>query len=68
MAPTELAGRLLAERQEVFMSGINGDKSRFNRVRRQKLARRIRNRELFKNAALQGKPALSSSEKKPARA
>lgn len=50
------------------MSGINGDKSRFNRIRRQKLARRIRNREMFKNASLQGKPALSSSEKKPVRA
>jgi hypothetical protein len=63
----ELAGGLLAERQEVFMSGINGDKSRFNRIRRQKLARRIRNREMYKSAALQGKPALSSSEKKPVR-
>ena len=47
------------------MSGVNGDKSRFNRVRKQKLARRIRNRELFKNAA-QAKPAISSSEKKRA--
>jgi hypothetical protein len=46
------------------MSGVNGDKSRFNRVRKQKLARRIRNRELFKNAASQGKPAGKSSEKK----
>jgi hypothetical protein len=47
------------------MSGVNGDKSRFNRVRRQKLARRIRNRELFKHAASQGKPAVKSSDKKP---
>ena len=46
------------------MAGVNGDKSRFNRVRRQKLARRIRNRELFKNAASQGKAAGKSSEKK----
>ena len=48
------------------MSRVNGDKSRFNRVRRQKLARRIRNRQLLKNAATQGKPAISGSEKKPA--
>ena len=47
------------------MSGVNGDKSRFNRVRRQKLARRIRNRELLKNAGSPGKPAVSSSQKKP---
>jgi hypothetical protein len=47
------------------MSGVNGDKSRFNRVRKQKLARRIRNRELFKKAEAQGKPAASGSEKKP---
>lgn len=49
------------------MSGVNGDKSRFNRVRKQKLARRIRNRELFKNAASPLKPAKagSGSEKKP---
>jgi hypothetical protein len=47
------------------MSGVNGDKSRFNRVRKQKLARRIRNRELFK-AASQAKPqAASGSHKKP---
>jgi hypothetical protein len=45
------------------MSGVNGDKSRFNRVRKQKLARRIRNRELFKNAAAQGKPAVKSEKK-----
>jgi len=47
------------------MSGVNGDKSRFNRVRKQKLARRIRNRQLFKNVAAQAKPAVSGSEKKP---
>lgn len=47
------------------MSGANGDKSRFNRIRRQKLARRIRNRELLKNAGAQGKPGISSSQKKP---
>ena len=31
------------------MSGINGDKSRFNRERKQKIARRLRNRELLSN-------------------
>jgi hypothetical protein len=50
------------------MSRVNGDKSRFNRVRKQKLARRIRNRALLKNAVAQGKPATGSSEKKPVRA
>jgi hypothetical protein len=47
------------------MSLANGDKSRFNRIRRQKLARRIRNRKLLKETAAQGKPAVSSSQKKP---
>ena len=49
------------------MSGVNGDKSRFNRFRRQKLARRIRNRELYKNAVSQSKAVPSSSDKKSAR-
>jgi hypothetical protein len=38
------------------MSGINGDKSRFHRERKQKLARRIRNRKLF-----EGQPAAPKS-------
>ncbi len=46
------------------MSGVNGDKSRFNRLRKQKLARRVRNREMFKNATTAAKPA-ASAEKKP---
>jgi hypothetical protein len=33
------------------MSAFNGDKSRFNRERKQKIARRKRNRELLKLAA-----------------
>ncbi|HEX4783448.1 MAG TPA: hypothetical protein VH350_03840 [Candidatus Sulfotelmatobacter sp.] len=49
------------------MSGVNGDKSRFNRIRRQKLARRIRNRKMYKAAASQGKPALSTPDKTSAR-
>jgi len=49
------------------MSGVNGDKSRFNRIRRQKLARRIRNRQLLTNATSHGKPAkkLVTAEPKP---
>jgi hypothetical protein len=50
------------------MSGVNGDKSRFNRIRRQKLARRIRNRQLLTNATSHGKPAkklVAGAEPKP---
>ena len=50
------------------MSLANGDKSRFNRIRRQKLARRIRNRKLLKNAGAQGKVAAPTSQKKPVEA
>jgi hypothetical protein len=32
------------------MSALNGDKSRFNRERKQKIARRKRNRELLNRA------------------
>jgi len=35
------------------MSALNGDKSRFNRMRKQKLARRKRTRELLKVAPKQ---------------
>jgi len=37
------------------MSSMNGDKSRFHRERKQKLARRKRNRELLKIAPTQHK-------------
>ncbi len=37
-----------SSRKGALMSGINGDKSRFHRERKEKLARRIRNRKLFK--------------------
>jgi hypothetical protein len=47
------------------MSGINGDKSRFHRERKQKLAKRKRNRELLKNATSPGKPAPARSGSKP---
>ena len=47
------------------MSGVNGDKSRFNRVRKQKLARRIRNRELLKNASCKPNRRYRVLQKKP---
>jgi hypothetical protein len=47
------------------MSGINGDKSRFHRRRKQKIARRKRTRELLKNPAAQPKSAAGSSGSKP---
>jgi len=46
------------------MSGINGDKSRFNRERKQKIARRVRNRELVKRLAERRDPAASSQKPK----
>ena len=42
------------------MSKINGDKSRFNRVRRQNAAKRMRNRLLLKDAAVPAKAAGSA--------
>jgi hypothetical protein len=48
------------------MSALNGDKSRFNRVRKQKIARRIRTRELLNLAATKNsKPVANTSS--PAR-
>ena len=41
------------------MSRINGDKARFNRLRRQKIARRLRNQEMLKEMAAPAKPAKS---------
>ena len=49
------------------MSGVNGDKSRFNRVRRQNIAKRMRNRLLLKNAVPPAK-ATASSVLKPTKA
>lgn len=40
------------------MSAINGDKSRFNRERKEKIARRARNRARFKN--LKSQPSLAA--------
>ncbi len=42
------------------MSGINGDKSRFHRERKEKLARRIRNRKLFQAQPPPPKSAASA--------
>ena len=39
------------------MSGINGDKSRFHRERKQKIHRRERNRRLLKTLATRPNPA-----------
>ncbi len=46
------------------MSGINGDKARFNRERKKKIARRLRKHEFMEKMGLQitseGKPAAKS--------
>ena len=47
------------------MSALNGDKSRFNRERRQKIARRQRTRELLKRAAAERKSADPLARNKP---
>ena len=47
------------------MSASNGDKSRFHRVRKQKIARRKRNRELLKGFGGQSKPASGLFGSKP---
>ena len=47
------------------MSGINGDKSRFHRERKQKIARRTRNRQLMKKLAEVHKPTAPASDSKP---
>ncbi len=47
------------------MSAINGDKSRFNRERKQKISRRRRNRELLLRAAAQPKAKDASFRTKP---
>jgi hypothetical protein len=47
------------------MSGINGDKSRFHRERKQNIARRKRTRELLHRAATQTKSVESPVGGKP---
>jgi hypothetical protein len=48
-----------------MMSAINGDKSRFNRERKQNIARRKRTRELLNmaSAQLKSKPKPTSTTK-----
>jgi len=51
------------------MSGINGDKSRFHRERKQKIARRKRTRELLDLVNAEPKsnpPRVAKSGKEPA--
>jgi hypothetical protein len=47
------------------MSGINGDKARFHRERKKKIARRLRNRESLKISAAGPKADASTSVSKP---
>jgi hypothetical protein len=47
------------------MSARNGDKSRFHRERKQKIARRKRNQELLERAAKAGKPDDNAARVQP---
>ncbi len=47
------------------MSALNGDKSRFNRERKQKIARRTRTRELLEGAAKVRKSAEDTVRAQP---
>lgn len=47
------------------MSGRNGDKARFHRDRKKKIARRTRNREQLKNVTGQRPATAASSGSKP---
>jgi hypothetical protein len=46
------------------MSRVNGDKSRFNRERKQNIARRNKTRDLVKHLAAKGKSTTSASSSK----
>jgi hypothetical protein len=50
------------------MSSKNGDKSRYNRERKQKIARRKRNRKLLERGATQLKTGSASPVGKPSSA
>jgi hypothetical protein len=52
-----LGGKRINQSQEFYMSARNGDKSRFNRERKQKIARRKRTLELLERAAKARKSA-----------
>ncbi|MFZ1919883.1 MAG: hypothetical protein WAU58_20110 [Terriglobales bacterium] len=47
------------------MSSMNGDKSRYHRERKQKIARRKRTRELLACTATHGKPVNSPATMAP---
>jgi hypothetical protein len=47
------------------MSARNGDKSRFNRERKQKIARRKRNQKLLERAAKERNPAGAAVRAQP---
>jgi len=47
------------------MSGRNGDRARFHRDRKKKIARRMRNRAMLRRLAAQGYKATASSDAKP---
>jgi hypothetical protein len=47
------------------MSARNGDRSRFNRERKQKIARRKRTQELMERTAKARKPADNSARAQP---
>jgi hypothetical protein len=53
---------------EEIMSGINGDKSRFHRLRKQKIQRRMRNRVMYGqlNMGEAGKTSLKTAAAEPA--
>lgn len=50
------------------MSGVNGDKARFNRERKKKIARRLRNQKMQEGLAQPRKPVtkLSAAKSTPA--
>lgn len=51
--------------QELKMSGRNGDRARFHRDRKKKIARRIRNHAMLKKMGEQGNKAAGFSDSKP---
>lgn len=51
--------------EEFLMSALNGDKSRYHRARKQKIARRLRTRELLKGRVAELKSDGSSRKPRP---
>ncbi|HZE28277.1 MAG TPA: hypothetical protein VE083_12845 [Terriglobales bacterium] len=47
------------------MSGINGDKSRFHRLRKQKIQRRMRNRVMYARIHSENEAAVQSPKPSP---